>query len=330
MVVKLLELEGAAREHDDEAEQRSERQALEHDLHGDGGDDRAERDPVPETEADLLVGLRHAHDGLVEIGAGTAGEVEDGEHETDNHREAGDPGHRRHVRHRHVHAVLRHGLRDDALEDEAEANGQRHVRSRKAEAESTGDRAAVKLHLVHELEQRRNQKRNEGDVHGHHVLRKAGDERQAKAEDERPAAHLGADPAHEHLHEARVRDRHGESAQKDVGERGRRVGAEAAREQLHRLREAEPARETRDQRGRNQSEKNIDARKAERAEHDDRYDDRIEDEFHGWTSFSILSSVRIPLPADALGGRWRPFAGHTRSIMTQPATIPHIPKDVFS
>ena len=94
--------------------------------------------------------------------------------------------------------------------------------------------------------------------------------------------------------------------------------------------DTEPARVTRDQRGRNQGEKNIDARKAERAEHDDRYDDRIEDEFHGWTSFSILSSVRIPLPADALGGRWRPFAGHTRSIMTQPATIPHIPKDVFS
>ena len=90
--------------------------------------------------------------------------------QTDQHGRTENPVDGSNVRHRGLHAALGHAVSDDALEDQTETNGQRDVGSFQAEAKRTSHRSAVKLHLVHQVEQRRNQQRNEGNVHRNHVL----------------------------------------------------------------------------------------------------------------------------------------------------------------
>ena len=112
----------------------------------------------------------HADDRAIFVMTWFTIEHKDSNQQTDQHGRTENPVDRSDVRHRGLHAALGHAVSHDALEDQTETDGQGDVRSLQAEAKRTSHRTAVKLHLVHQIEQRRNQQRNEGNMHRHHVL----------------------------------------------------------------------------------------------------------------------------------------------------------------
>ena len=171
VIVQFTEKEGAAKNHDQKTDQSGQRQRLPNELNHNGQNDGKKRRPVLEFKLLDFLGLGfHADDRAVFVVTRFTIEHKDSNQQTDQHRRTENPVHGSDVRNRGLHAALRHAVGHDALEDQTKTNGQRDVGSLQAEAERTSDRTAVKLHLVHQIEQRRNQQRNEGNMHRHHVL----------------------------------------------------------------------------------------------------------------------------------------------------------------
>ena len=201
VIIQFSEEKGATENHDQKTDQSGQRQRLPNELNHNGENNGQKRGPVLEFKFFDFLGLGfHADDRTVFVVTGFAIKHKDSNQQTDQHGCTEDPVDGSDVRHRGLHAALSHAVSDDTLEDKTETNGQRYVGCLQAEAERTGNRSAVELHLIHQIEQRRNQQRNKSDVHRHDVLRQAGDGGQNQAENRRTRPQMLGNPGDQHLH----------------------------------------------------------------------------------------------------------------------------------
>ena len=101
---------------------------------------------------------------------------EDSDQETDEHAQ-----HRNGHRQRQLAVLDRHAVIDQVLgqdvveEDAAKTDRQQHIGGGQAEGDDAGHLTAVDLHLGHDVQQRRDQDGNEGDVDRDQVLGGDGD-----------------------------------------------------------------------------------------------------------------------------------------------------------
>ena len=174
-ILALAELDDAATGEDDEAGQCPQHDAVGHQLqpqrHGDG----QQGDPdVVEVEIDRL--RLGGQDLLQIILARLAVAEEDGDQQADEHAQ-----HRNGHRQRQLAVLDRHTVVDQVLgqdvveKDAAKAHRQQHIGRGQAKGDDAGHLTAVDLHLGHDVQQRRDQDGNEGDMDRDQVLGGDGD-----------------------------------------------------------------------------------------------------------------------------------------------------------
>jgi len=274
----------AATGEDDEAGQRPQHDAVGHQLqpqrHGDG----QQGDPdVVEVEIDRL--RLGGQDLLQIILARLAVAEEDGDEQAEEHAEYRD-GHRQgQLAVFHRYAVVDEVLGQDVVEeDAAKAHRQQHIGRGQAKGDDAGHLTAVDLHLGHDVQQRRDQDGNEGDVHRDQVLGGDGDreyrgEQQALDPENAGAAGILAelvdDLAGQQIGDAGAGDGDREGPQHGVGEGDLGAATQATAEGAEGLLEGETANQAADDGADGERDHHIDPQQAEHQHQRHRDNNRI-------------------------------------------------------
>ena len=235
-----MKLDDATDGEDQKADQGTDDDGVGIELQPQGGEDGYHGHPQ------VLGGKDHGfrldgHDGFERIIPGFA-VAEEGHDQAQHH--AGDRnGHRqRQLRARDLNSTADQVLRQDIVqEDAAEADRQDHIGSGQAEGDDTGDQAAIQPHLRHDMQQGRDQDRDEGDMHRDQVLRGDADGQQGAQQQAldpqnvagtRLFAELGDDLMGQQIGDAGAGDGDGKGAEHGIGEGDGRPSAQTIGEGL--------------------------------------------------------------------------------------------------
>ncbi|MNE20072.1 hypothetical protein D3C80_1131760 [compost metagenome] len=174
-ILALAKLDDATAGEDDETGEGPQHYAVGHQLQPQGDGDGQQGDPdVVEVQLD---GFRLGGQDLLQIILARLAIAEEDRHQQPDEHAEHRYGHRqRQLAELDRHPVVDQVLGQDVVEEDAtKAYRQQHVGRGQAEGDDAGHLAAIDLHLGHDVQQRRDQDGNEGDVDRDQVLGGDGD-----------------------------------------------------------------------------------------------------------------------------------------------------------
>ena len=146
-------------------------------------------------------------------------------HQANHHGSAQRPGILPHISHFHGHAVCSQIVRNQTMEDPAEAEGQRDIRCLQTKCQSAGRTAAVQIHFIHQRQQCRNQNGNESDVYRNQVLGTACNHGQRHQQQGLAGTYETGDFAGQNLRNTSVCHAGSQNPQQNITQRGLCIAA---------------------------------------------------------------------------------------------------------